>query len=458
MTSLQDSLRKYVMPHMYHSEQGEKDGFIERTFWTRRVRVWLMRAAIAVLSLTFLWYIISAPSGSASFAPRPTRPSRPDLSISEGSQVNGMAGLVEFQKPKQKVMGLVFAGRREFVSILDCYLQRNLVRNGGWLDGVLWIINPKRAEDDEYLWNLTNSVPEYTAYTTREEENGTVRNYSPRYKYCEPDTIYIKIDDDVVFFEDRTVAAMVKRLVENPQYFGVSANIVNNPILSWVHYHKETYLPFFPEVTPAVDFSRDDAKYRDSLSDWRTSDLPLWKGPKRFQFTGLEAAPFKNHRWLPLPPNFPLEKTPAGALGAEGAAEYNAANIGMRSWAIAAQGHYSFLTHLQKSELYRYKMDLWHYRYNRLSINFFAFNSNDILKDPITGSDEAFLTVKLPLKLQRPVVLEGSGIAVHFGFQRQVGGHGNIKGSALNDTDLIHRYGMYAEEFICGKPWGSPMI
>jgi len=52
--------------------------------------------------------------------------------------------------------------------------------------------------------------------------------------------------DDVVFFEDDAIASIAKRMVENPHYFAVSANSVNNPALSWVHYGLGVYEPYLP--------------------------------------------------------------------------------------------------------------------------------------------------------------------------------------------------------------------
>ena len=46
--------------------------------------------------------------------------------------------------------------------------------------------------------------------------------------------------------EDQTIPAVVKRLLENPRYFAVSANVVNNPSLAWVHLSMGVYEPFFP--------------------------------------------------------------------------------------------------------------------------------------------------------------------------------------------------------------------
>ena len=49
-----------------------------------------------------------------------------------------------------------------------------------------------------------------------------------------------------IFLEDDAIYALTKRLNANPQYFAVSANIVNNPLISWIHYGLGVYEPFFP--------------------------------------------------------------------------------------------------------------------------------------------------------------------------------------------------------------------
>ena len=43
-------------------------------------------------------------------------------------------------------------------------------------------------------------------------------------------------------------------MLENQQYFAVSANVVNNPALSWVHYSMGVNEPFWP-VRPSVLYS-----------------------------------------------------------------------------------------------------------------------------------------------------------------------------------------------------------
>ena len=64
------------------------------------------------------------------------------------------------------------------------------------------------------------------------------------------------------------------------------------------------------------------------------------------------------------------------------------------------------------------------------------------------GDDEQWLTIDLPKNISRPAVLDGTGMAVHFGF--------NPQGQGLNETDLLLRYQNFADEYICGQIIGSP--
>ena len=49
-----------------------------------------------------------------------------------------------------------------------------------------------------------------------------------------------------IYIEDSTIPAIVKRLLDNPKYFAVSANVLNNPALSWVHYSMDVDIPYWP--------------------------------------------------------------------------------------------------------------------------------------------------------------------------------------------------------------------
>jgi hypothetical protein len=128
---------------------------------------------------------------------------------------------------------------------------------------------------------------------------------------------------------------------------------------------------------------------------WRASELPYWTGPKNFQFNGTSAAPSHNHRWLPVR-NIDITDTPAKELS------YDWQGGGLKSWAAAAQTHYSFLSHLEKQDLFKYRFDHWDYHYYRISINFFGVWGQDIIDAwPFPHDDEQYLTTERPKQLQR---------------------------------------------------------
>ena len=183
---------------------------------------------------------------------------------------------------------------------------------------------------------------------------------------------------------------------------------------------------------------------------WRASVLPSYKGPETgpvgFRVDGSSPAPYQGHRWLPvrelsgnssnttLSPVSTITSDPRGP--------------GIRNWAVAAQIHYSFLHHLEQGDTWRYKFDVWDCDYRRLAINLFAIRGRDVLDAfPFpTFDDEEYLTNHRPRELGRRVIVDGTGLAVHFGFNWQRSPHGN---RALTWTDLFERYQGYAAELGC---------
>ena len=182
---------------------------------------------------------------------------------------------------------------------------------------------------------------------------------------------------------------------------------------------------------------------------WHASDLPSYEGPPKgppdFYINGSTAAPYKGHRWLPvrLPQgqNYDISLTPASTL------TYDAFGPSLRNWAAAAQTHYSFLQHLEQGDTWRYKFDIWDYKYQRLSINFFAIRGRDILDVfPFPLDDESYLTTIKPKQVGRHVIVDGTGLAVHFAFGPQYRAHEN---KGLTWTDLLSRYRAYTADMFC---------
>lgn len=189
-------------------------------------------------------------------------------------------------------------------------------------------------------------------------------------------------------------------------------------------------------------------------TSWRASELPAWNGPAtgppEFSIDGSSPAPFKGHRWLPVPLSssaytYDLTDYPVSSM------TYDSFGPSLTNWAAAAQAQYSFLQHLEQNTTHRYKFDIWDYKFQRLSINFLAIRGRDVIDAfPFpTWDDEEYLTVMRPKELRRHVMMDGTGIALHYAFGAQYKAH-NLHG--IYDTDLLARYRSYANEMICTTP------
>ncbi|KAI4106693.1 MAG: hypothetical protein LQ339_002884 [Xanthoria mediterranea] len=316
--------------------------------------------------------------------------------------------------------------------------QQNLRRNGGLLDEVIFLARTADVGDLLYLDHLVNST---AGYSRRNVTNGST--YGQAWEVAERGTMYIKIDDDLMFIEESAISSLIATKVAHPEHLLISSNTINSPRLAWLHSHLGAIHPYLPEISspPAPDASKDTV-------DWRPSLLPLWEGdPSTFAFPS-HPARASNHqqRWLPVPAPFKdsLKGTPASLL------QYESSTEGLRNWAIAAQEHYSFLQNFERGQLWRYGMSkiddgskddskLWHMQGTRIQINLIAVWGDDVVDNfPVPSDDEGYFTVDLPAKVGRAAVVDFNAVAVHFAFRRQRKG--------MERTDLLARYKSLADE------------
>ncbi|CAF9934625.1 MAG: hypothetical protein HETSPECPRED_009296 [Heterodermia speciosa] len=403
----------------------------ERSLCRRPRGVLLLKyAALAFLTLLLLVLVVyfsgvnrilSAPEREEP-PPPPPEPEEGMLGFARGPRILVPEIPKEFQ-----TVGVVFYGRRSRVEILDCYLKQNLKENGGLLDEVLFVTKTTNVEDLEWLDQL---IPTSKSYKKRILPDPGI-NFGMTWDIFERGKMYLKIDDDVIFIDNTTVSELISTKRNHPEYLLVSANGINNPALSWVHYHLGAIRPYLPELVPLKN---------TSLS-WRASTLPNWKDGALFNRHERFDAPYENHRWLPLGPEYTLDGTPITTTA------YDKSGPGWNNWAIAAQEHYSFLENLERGELWRYHFGIWDYQYERLSINMIAIWGDDVVDNlPFPEDDEQFLTVDLPRKLGRHSVMNGHAVASHYCFNAQ-----RVDDKGLEWTDVLARYKSYADEKVCKR-------
>lgn len=407
-------------------------------------------AAVAVFVLLG-WLFL--PTGPRPRQHRPYRPTPTEPAVEHEP--------LRLTRPEDiKIIGLVFYGRRDRSSILDCYLRQNLRLNGGWLDEVAWGVNTKNKQDLAYLDELVATTPEYRKVELVDKSYVGLWNAS-----IEAGNIYVKLDDDVVFIDQDAIPRVVSTLLTHPEAAIVSANIVNSPKLSWLQYRTGAILPYLPELGKKTAGSSILSSKDNPI--WRASELPFWEKPEGFEapeeiekweeyFRSEVATPedLPKHRWLPVQGQNVLYHTPITQT------EFKGAGHGLFSWAIAAQQHYSFLDHLENNRKYLYTLShgttdamdtIWDMTGERLSINFIALRGELILEnlDKLAAwkDDEEYLTVELPRQLNKRLTVQTTALAAHYSFNRQ---------HTLDHTDVLSRYRAYAVENICPGDFLDP--
>lgn len=157
--------------------------------WKRPRCIYISLAVAAVLILGSIIFLqksnIVEQLRPASGQDAPPPPPPPPSAIPE---------IDRFKKPVEfKIIGLIFFGRPPNIAILDCYLKRNLVTNGGFLDEVHFVVNTDKEKDIKYLDTLVKTSELYTKVILPELGYKSVWEHS-----VEPEHMYIKIDDDMV--------------------------------------------------------------------------------------------------------------------------------------------------------------------------------------------------------------------------------------------------------------------
>lgn len=334
-------------------------------------------------------------------------------------------------------------------------MQRNLIEQGGWLDEVHFVRNTEKEEDLEYLHALVDANPRYRILEI-DEEKGRDDRYSASWELLQPDAIYVKIDDDVVFVADDTIPRLVTRKMQEPNLLGVSANLINNPLMSKVHYDHGAYYPYLPTyVGDELHAEYKSQGKRDSQSNrtvsWRHTHHPAWVGPDDVKLNQDEPTTGLSPTWLRMSDSQDILRTPVSNV------TYDTWGPGCQSWSVAAQSHLSLFENLLNDNTqvyYQNLTDIWYTDYRRLSINFIAINSNEILSYlPVDKGyvDEEWLTVVLPKRIGKHIAVETRALAAHFSFSFQ---------NAIEYTDLLDRYTNFAMEKVCLTPemFGKPIF
>lgn len=191
-------------------------------------------------------------------------------------------------------------------------------------------------------------------------------DFSSHYSWMTPNTLYFKIDDDIVYIRDGTFEEMLAEKLRD-RYLFLSANVINHPILAPLHGSLGAIAPYRPSPEQSDPWvrSRDPAYLNGDDFDLRTC---AWK-----------------------------------------------------NWKCAMLSHENFLYNMEHNMSSAYEFHIYDFHaYDaniRWSINFIVMNSSDTV---ITmADDEKEIAVEIPRKLRRHCAAVGKALVVHYAYNTQ---------------------------------------
>ena len=128
------------------------------------------------------------------------------------------------------------AGRKRYMEILIKYIlkQRNDID-----EYRIWV-NTHNEEDINYFNGLQKEYPDFitldhSADGDPAKGNGGWAIHNFFKNTIDHNTIYIRLDDDIVWMEDNFIKNLYNFRINNPQYFLVYGNIINNAVVDHIH-------------------------------------------------------------------------------------------------------------------------------------------------------------------------------------------------------------------------------
>lgn len=129
-----------------------------------------------------------------------------------------------------KVNVLIFAGRKETMEILMPQIKSD------YIDKIIIGVNTTNKEDLKYIYSLKDNF-EKIVYEEIPPNiiHGSKRSYNYFYSKMEdPNTIYFKLDDDLIYIEPGFFEKMLEFRCNHPEYICIYPMIINNPLCNYL--------------------------------------------------------------------------------------------------------------------------------------------------------------------------------------------------------------------------------
>lgn len=189
-----------------------------------------------------------------------------------------------------KVKVLIFAGRKETLAILIPQIKSDCI------DEIIIGVNTNNQGDLDYIYSLKDS---FDKIVYEEVPPGIARCSQESFRYFytkmeDENTIYFKLDDDLIYIEPGYFETTLEFRVNHPEYICVYPMIINNPLCNYLLAKKGVPVKYNKYDTPNLMYSTwKDPTVAESLltlfAQYKDSDV--WKVDnfefgKEFNFKG----------------------------------------------------------------------------------------------------------------------------------------------------------------------------
>jgi hypothetical protein len=123
------------------------------------------------------------------------------------------------------------AGRKRYLEILYKHLLKQKQDFNQW---TLWL-NTVDLDDINYCKNLEKKHNWIKTIDLEISFNGNLSIYSFFKHGCNPNKIYIRLDDDIVWMDKNFINELSRFRYSHPEYFLVYPNIINNAIIDHIN-------------------------------------------------------------------------------------------------------------------------------------------------------------------------------------------------------------------------------
>lgn len=123
------------------------------------------------------------------------------------------------------------AGRKRYLEILIEYLKK---QKNDFDEYHLWV-NTTNEEDINYMLKLESEIEWVKTVKINEPINGNLSICKFFKEYTDSDTAYLRLDDDIVYIENDAIKEIFNFRINNPEYFLVYGNIINNSVITHIH-------------------------------------------------------------------------------------------------------------------------------------------------------------------------------------------------------------------------------